>query len=164
MPARGRSARIEDLFGLRSAEFRRKLAVGVALGIVVVAAVASVVAWKLYVDAKARELTDLRARTVAVGALLDQSFSGDVKTLQAVSVAPALVTGDDRAVHRYLARAFPKTSAFTGGVGWIGRDGRVHASSASPTPKIDLSRRLYVQRVGHREAVHHGWPRRASVP
>jgi anti-sigma regulatory factor (Ser/Thr protein kinase) len=146
-PLRGRSARIEDFVGLRSAELRRKLAVGLALGVVVVAAVATVVAWKLYVDAKARDLSDLRGRTVAVGALLQQSFSGDVKTLQAVSVAPAVVKGNDRAVHRYLARAFPKTSTFSAGVGWIGRDGHVRASSVSPTPRIDLLRRLYVRRV-----------------
>jgi anti-sigma regulatory factor (Ser/Thr protein kinase) len=146
-PPRGRSARIEELFGLRSAEFRRKLAVGLVLGVVVVAAVATVVAWKLYVDAKTRELADLRARTVAIGLVLDQSFSGDVKTLQAVSAAPALVTGNDQAVHRYLARAFPKTSTFTAGVGWIGRDGHVRTTSVSPTPRIDLLRRLYVRRV-----------------
>jgi anti-sigma regulatory factor (Ser/Thr protein kinase) len=144
---RGRSARIEDLVRLHSAEFRRRLAVGLALGVVLVAAVATVVAWKLYDDAKARALTDLRARTFAVGAVLDQSFAGDVKALQVVAAAPAVVNGHDRAVSVFLARAFPKTSAFTGGVGWVGRDGRLRASSQTPLSKLDLSSRPYVRSV-----------------
>jgi anti-sigma regulatory factor (Ser/Thr protein kinase) len=146
-PVRGRSARIEDVVGLRSAEVRRKLALGLGFGVVVVAAVATVVAWKLYVDAKARELTDLQARTFAVGAVLDQAFAGDVRTLRAVAAAPAVVNGHDRDVSAYLARAFPKTSTFTGGIGWIGRNGGVRASSFSPKPTFDLSQRLYVRRV-----------------
>jgi anti-sigma regulatory factor (Ser/Thr protein kinase)/GAF domain-containing protein len=144
---RHRSARIEDLVGLRSAQFRRKLALGLALGVVVVAVVASVVAWKLYVDAKARALTDLHARAVAAAAVLDQSFAGDVKTLEAVAAAPAIVDGHDRQVSLYLARAFPRPSAFTGGIGWIGRDGRLRASDLLPVPKLNLSDRLYVRRV-----------------
>src|SRR5215470_2948085 len=109
-----RSARIEDLAGLRSAENRRRLAVGLAVAVVVVAGVATVVAWKLYDDARSRALTDLRARTVAVGAVIDQAFAGDTATLEAVAKAPAVVSGKDAAVGAYLARAFPRSSTFTG--------------------------------------------------
>jgi len=144
---RRRSTRIEDLVGLRSAEFRRTLAVGLGLGVVLVAAVATVVAWKLYDDAKTRAVTDLRARTVAIGAVLDQSFAGDVKALQAASLAPAVVAGDNRQVGRYLARAFPRSTAFTGGIGWVGLDGRLRASGDAPKPTVDLSHRLYFRRV-----------------
>src|SRR5262249_20109886 len=146
-PVRRRSTRIEDLAGLRSAEFRRKLAAGLAFGVVVVAVVATVVALKLYDDAQARAVDDLRARTGAIGAVLDQAFAGDVKTLQAVSAAPAVVNGKDKQVDAYLARVFAKGSSFTGGVGWIGRDGHVRASTVTPKTTIDLSHRLYVQRV-----------------
>src|SRR5262245_35540136 len=83
--SRRRGVRIEELAGLRSAEARRRLLVGLTVAIAALAAVAAVVAWKLYDDAKSRALTDLRARTVAVGAVLDEAFAGDVSMLAAVA-------------------------------------------------------------------------------
>jgi len=147
-PSRRRSARIEELTGVRSAEARRRLAIGLTLGVVVLAGVAGVVAWKLYVDAKSRALTDLRARTVAVGSVLDTAFAGDVSILQAVASAPAVTNGRTADVRTYLARAFANSKTFTGGVGWVGLDGKIRASTAHRTPRgVDLSKRLYVRRV-----------------
>jgi anti-sigma regulatory factor (Ser/Thr protein kinase) len=145
---RRRSARIEDLVGLRSAEVRRRLVIGLVVAVLVLAAGATLVAWKLYDDAKTRALTDLHARTVAVGAVLDASFAGDVSTLTAVSKSPDVVGERDGQIKSYLARAFPKGGPFTGGVGWIGLDGHVHASTTPAVrPTLDLSSRIYVRRA-----------------
>ncbi len=160
-----RSARIEDSVGLRSAEVRRRLVLGLVAAVILLAVVATLVAWKLYDDAKARALTDLRARTVAVGAVLDTAFAGDVSTLTAVSKAPAVVGERDRQIASYLARAFPKGTAFTGGAGWIGLDGHVHASSNSNAADAGpLLARLRPPHDRDPEAVRQRRARRPSRP
>jgi serine phosphatase RsbU (regulator of sigma subunit)/anti-sigma regulatory factor (Ser/Thr protein kinase) len=143
-----RSRRIEELVRTRSSEFRRRLAIGFAIAVVVLAAVATFVAWRLYDDAKARALTDLRARTVSIGAIFDQAFIGDIATLGTAAQAPAVVHGQSGPVKAYLVRAFPRTGTFTAGVGWVGADGKLNVSNvpASP-PGLDLSSRAYVSRV-----------------
>src|SRR4029078_4571955 len=95
---------------------RVSLLICLTVAVVALAAVAAVVAWKLYTDAKTRALTDLRARTVAVGSVIDQAFAGDVATLSAVAKAPAFLHERRSDVQSYLVRAFPKsTSPFTSG-------------------------------------------------
>jgi len=122
--------------------------VGVGLAVLLLAGVSVALAWRQYDDAKSKAVTDLRARAVAVSAVLDSAVAGDVFALETGARAPVIVSGKPAAIAPYLARAFPSTSPFTGGVGWIDRRGRLRASiESSSVPGLDLSRRAYVRRA-----------------
>jgi serine phosphatase RsbU (regulator of sigma subunit)/anti-sigma regulatory factor (Ser/Thr protein kinase) len=148
MSTRGSPSPIEGVAGRGPAAFRRRMIGGVGVAVLLLAGVSVVLAWRQYDSAKSRALTDLRARVVAGGMVLDAYFAGDVSTLSTAAAAPDVVAGKTAPMTTYLARAFPKRRVFTGGVGWVDRAGTLRASSIdSSASGLDLSGRAYVSRV-----------------
>src|SRR5262249_32944890 len=79
---------------------------------------------------------NLRSRTVVAAALVDTAFSGDVSSLQAVAAAPAFVHLDRTAMAAYLRRLQPLLArSFSGGIGWIDRQGMAEVSSNATRPR-----------------------------
>src|SRR5579863_4668874 len=95
-PGHGRAhpTPIEGLIGRTSASFRRRMVLGTAVGVVVLAGVAVLFAWRQYDRAKSSALSDLQARVASVGGVVDVSFTGDIALLRTAAQSPVVVSGD----------------------------------------------------------------------
>ena len=132
-----------------SASSRRRLIAAAVVAVLVLAAIPIVLAWTEYGDAKTRATKDLQARAVAVGALVDTYFAGQVSTLDSIAKAPAVLSRRPRDMTAYFRRLAPAGNPpFTGGVAWVDRSGTVRASSLPPRAKpLNISDRPYFRRV-----------------
>ena len=131
------------------AQRRRLLTAGVATT-VALAALAGFFAWRQYGDGKQHALNELDARVVLASTVFDTYFSGELSTLRSIAASPPVVSGSASAMRSYFRRLRPaEEAAFTGGIGWIDRNGRVVASS-TPTrsgPAINVADRGYFRAV-----------------
>jgi len=119
---------------LTSGTQRPRLLVGGIVAVLALAALAGVFAWRQYDDGKRHALNELDARVVLAATVFDTYFSGELSQLRSIAETAAVRAGNAPAMTAYFRRVQPKKgSAFSGGLGWIDRDGRVRASSA-PTP------------------------------
>ena len=102
-----------------------------------------------YDDAKTQAENDLRARVVAVAALVDTSFTGQIQTLSSIAKAPSVVGQQLPRMGSYFRRVnLPGAAPFTGGIGWIDRDGFVRATNRRGSePSGSLANRDYFQAV-----------------
>src|SRR5262245_52485582 len=90
----------------------------------------------------------MQARVVAVSAIVDTYFQGQVGTLDAIAQARAVVDQRVPALDAFLERlAPPRNRTFSGGIGWVDRSGTVRASSKAGRRPVDVSDRLYFRRV-----------------
>lgn len=113
-----------------STSFRRRLIIGTAVGVLLLAGISITLAWRQYDDAKSRAVTELDARVVAVSALIDASFGGQIATLESIAKAPAVVDEQLPRMDSYFARVDPKGSrVFSGGLGWLDTHGVARASN-----------------------------------
>ena len=127
--------------------FRRRMIAGATVAVLLLAGISIALAWRQYEDARTRALQDLQARVVAVSAIVDTSFAGQIGTLNAMAKAPSVVNHEAALMRDYFGRVNPRTTPeFSGGVGWIDRKGMVRASS-NPGATTNLSKRLYFRRV-----------------
>jgi anti-sigma regulatory factor (Ser/Thr protein kinase) len=139
---------IDGLLYQGVASFRRRMIAGATVAVLVLAGISIALAWRQYDDARSRAMKDLQARVVGVSAIVDTTFSGQIATLNAISLAPSVVSQESLRMADYFKRVNPsKAPQFSGGIGWIDRKGLVLASS-NPSGRItDLSKRLYFRRV-----------------
>src|SRR4051794_3644855 len=127
---RGHVDSIDGLLYQGVASFRRRIIIGATLAVLLLAGISGAVAWRQYDDARARAANDLKARVVAVSAVVDSSFAGQISTLDAIAKAPSVVNVEAALMSAYFRRINPKRhAAFSGGLGWINRKGLVEATS-----------------------------------
>ena len=138
-----------DVLQRDSAALRRWIIVGGCVAVLLLAGLSIVLAWQQYDDAKAQAESDLRARVVAVAALVDTSFTGQIQTLSSIAKAPSVVGQQLPRMGPYFRRVSPPGDApFTGGIGWIDRDGFVRATNRpGPGPSGSLANRDYFRAV-----------------
>jgi anti-sigma regulatory factor (Ser/Thr protein kinase) len=128
--------------------FRRRLIAVAALAVVALAAVSGFLAWRQYRDNQHRAVTDLNARVVLVGGIIDTGVAGGISTLQAVADAPSVRAADTALMSRYFKRVKAGGGKlFTGGIGWIDAAGDVGASSSTSTSRGNVADRQYFRQV-----------------
>ena len=71
--------------------FRRRMIAGATVAVLLLAGISIALAWRQYEDARTRALQDLEARVVAVSAIVDTSFAGQIGTLNAMAKAPSVL-------------------------------------------------------------------------
>ena len=128
---------------------RRRLLFGALLAGLALVGVAGGLAWHQYDDARRIAVNDARARVILAGTIIDTYFSGELATLASIAQSASCrrVT-PPRCAPTSSAFSRRRASAFTGGLGWIDRNGIWRVSGdASPTVPLDLSDRSYVKTV-----------------
>lgn len=120
-------------------------------GVLVLVAVAAFLAWQQYGDTRDAAMNQSRSRAVLAGTIFDTYFTGQIATLKAMAAAPAVVAENEAAIGTYLKRVQPsdEQGGFTGGVGWIDRDGFSRASSNATTSvePVSVADRSYFKAV-----------------
>ncbi len=147
-PARGQPSPLEGL-ERDSASSRRRLIAAALAAVLLLAGITVALAWNQYDDAKSRAAKELRARAVAVGALIDTYFDGQVSNLDSIAKAPAVVEQDFPQMSEFFRRlAPPGNPPFSGGIAWVDQSGTVRASSLAARAKpINISDRQYFRRA-----------------
>jgi anti-sigma regulatory factor (Ser/Thr protein kinase)/GAF domain-containing protein len=138
-----------DVLQRDSTALRRWIVVGVCIAVVLLAGISIALAWQQYNDAREQAKSDLRARVVAVAALVDTSFAGEIQTLSSIAKAPSVVELQLPRMRPYFRRVSrPGAEPFTGGIGWIDRAGIVRATNLpGPGSSGSLANRDYFRRV-----------------
>src|SRR4051794_16827083 len=90
-PVPGDARNIEDAFARRGVAYRRHLAIGALLAVLLLVAVAGSLAWGQYQDGQRTALGNLKARAVLAGSVIDGHFGGELATLRSIAQAPAVV-------------------------------------------------------------------------
>jgi serine phosphatase RsbU (regulator of sigma subunit)/anti-sigma regulatory factor (Ser/Thr protein kinase) len=91
----------------------------------------------------------MRARVVLASTVFDTYFAGRLSALSAMAASPAVVRSDYEAVRAYLVRVQSRRpKLFTGGIGWLDREGviRVSSEEARP-PAVTYADRSYFRAV-----------------
>ena len=115
---------------------------------VVLAGISIVLAWRQYDDAKSRALNDLDARVVAVSALVDTSFGGQIASLNSIAKSPAVVARQTPKMTAYFKRLeAPGSRLFSGGLGWIDRQGQERAAARAVRQRWEPLRPRYFKQV-----------------
>lgn len=123
---------LDVALGRQGRAFGRRLAIGAFVVIALLAALATTLAWRQYVDGKERALSEVRARAVLAATIFDTYFTGQTSTLRSMADSPTVVSGDVAAMRDYFARVQRRNPRlFTGGIGWIDRRGVARASSTT---------------------------------
>jgi serine phosphatase RsbU (regulator of sigma subunit)/anti-sigma regulatory factor (Ser/Thr protein kinase) len=142
---------IEDVFARGGVVYRRHLAIGALLAVLLLVAVAGTLAWGDYKEAQRTALGNARARTVLAGSVIDSYFGGELATLRSIASSPPVVGRDAASMQRYFARLQPAAGhgLFSAGLAWIDGRGvaRVAAVRGADTRHPDLSDRSYVWNV-----------------
>jgi serine phosphatase RsbU (regulator of sigma subunit)/anti-sigma regulatory factor (Ser/Thr protein kinase) len=128
---------------------RGRFAAGAVLVVAALAAGAVLLAWRQYDDGKQHALNEARARVVLAATVFDTYFGGEVGTLESIAKSPVVVAGNRPAMAAYFRSVQPpKGKLFTGGLGWIDRQGLSRVSTI-PTkgPPISVADRGYFRRV-----------------
>src|SRR5262245_56449621 len=117
-----------DVLQRDSTALRRWILVVGCLAVLLLAGISIVLAWQQYDDAKEQAKKDLQARVTAVAALVDSSFAGEIQTLTSIAKAPSVTAQRAALMRPYFRRVSrPGTEPFTGGIGWIDRNGVLRA-------------------------------------
>jgi anti-sigma regulatory factor (Ser/Thr protein kinase) len=146
---RDRSFPLDGFQYRRAAAVRRRAVAVFAIAVIVLAGTSVVLAWRQYDDAKAKALTDLDARVVAVSGVINASFQGEIATLDAMAKAPAVIGEQTPVMDGYFRRVQPSGGqVFSAGISWIDRTGRLRATSTgAPAKQLLLSDRTYFKTV-----------------
>jgi anti-sigma regulatory factor (Ser/Thr protein kinase)/GAF domain-containing protein len=139
---------------------RRWMLLAGCLAVLLLAGISIVLAWRQYDDAKEQTKNDLRARVVAVAALVDASFTGQIQTLSSIAKAPSVTEQRVTLMAPYFRRVSRLgAEPFTGGIGWIDRTGKVRATNRRESgAAVSVANRDYFRRVvaTHRSYVSAG--------
>ena len=117
------------------------------IGVAVLAAVSVFVIWRQYGDDKHRDVTDLNARVVLVGAVVDSYLSGGISTLDSIAAAPSVVESSADADERVLQAAARRTEAGSSTAASAGSTARGKVMASSSGVSLNVADRLYFQRV-----------------
>ena len=145
-----RPPEIEEAFDRDGRAYRRHLATGSLLAVLVLVVVAGALAWEQYSDARRSALAGQRARALLAGSVIETSLRGELSTLKSIAGAPSVVTRDLPAMRRYLARLQTAHHlTFSGGLGWIDARGRIRVATVGEAGarSLDVSDRGYFRRV-----------------
>jgi serine phosphatase RsbU (regulator of sigma subunit)/anti-sigma regulatory factor (Ser/Thr protein kinase) len=129
---------------------RRYVPLAVLVAVLALVALAGVLAWRQYDDARLVEMNEVRAHVALGSAVVETSFVGDIATLKAVARAQAVVDGDQAGMLAYFRRVAPADrTLFPGGFAWIDAKGvsRVSSTLTKLAPPVDVSDRTYFTRV-----------------
>ncbi len=127
--------------------FRRRLIGGAMIAVLIFTGVSAALAWRQYRDDKHRAISDLNARVVLVGGVVNSYLAGGVSTLGAMSEAPSVVRMKPALMASYFHRvARSGGTIFSGGIGWADRSGEVVASSSGGKP-VSVADRVYFKTV-----------------
>jgi serine phosphatase RsbU (regulator of sigma subunit)/anti-sigma regulatory factor (Ser/Thr protein kinase) len=147
----GRARNLEDAFARRGVAYRRHLAVGALLAVLLLVAVAGTLAWGQYQDAQRTALAEARARAVLAGSVIDAHFAGQLATLRSIAGSPPVVASNTSSMRRYFDRLQPRVghAMFSAGLVWVDGDGvaQVSAVRGRAVRQRDLSARTYVWNV-----------------
>jgi serine phosphatase RsbU (regulator of sigma subunit)/anti-sigma regulatory factor (Ser/Thr protein kinase) len=150
-PVPGEARNIEDAFARRGIAYRRHLAIGALLAVLLLVAVAGSLAWGQYQDAQGTALANARARAVLAGSVIDARFSGELATLRSIAGSPTVVRHSAGSMQGYFERLQPKAGqgVFSAGLVWVDGNGIAQASAVPGTAARhpDLSGRSYVWTV-----------------
>ena len=138
-----KSARSHEL---SPASARRWLPLLALAALLLFAGVGGAPAWRQYRDSQRADLKDARAKAAVAATVFDLIFAGEIGTLQSISQAPVVMKTDEPEMLTYFKRVLAKNGKlFTGGLGWIDRQGKVRVSTNSqrPRPLADVSDRAY---------------------
>src|SRR4051794_12792345 len=141
---------LEAALGGAASRFRRRLVLVALAAVMLVVAVSALLAWRQYEDQKTRSVAELHARVVLASTVFDTYFAGQLSILRSVAKAPAVVAGDEPAMRAYFKRLQSgKAKAFTGGIGWIDRQGvsRVSSTMAPGSAPLSVADRSYFKAV-----------------
>jgi anti-sigma regulatory factor (Ser/Thr protein kinase) len=142
----GGTGPVERLVLRTPTTFRRRLIAGAVIGVAVLAGISALVIWRQYRDDQHSAVTDLNARVLLVGAVVNSYVSGGISTLDSIAAAPAVVTISPKAMDAYFKRLAARNGQiFNGGIGWVNSSGLVAASSSGVS--VNVADRLYFQRV-----------------
>jgi serine phosphatase RsbU (regulator of sigma subunit)/anti-sigma regulatory factor (Ser/Thr protein kinase) len=141
----------EDVFARGGIAYRRHLAIGALLAVLLLVAIAGTLAWGQYKDAQRTALGNTRARAVLAGSVIDSYFGGELATLRSIAGSPPVVGSDTASMRRYFTRLQPAVGhgLFSAGLAWIDRQGvaRVAVVRGADAHHPNLSSRSYVANV-----------------
>ena len=141
---------LADALASGGVRYRRHLAIGALLAVLVLVAIAGSLAWGQYQDAQQSALGNQRARAVLAGSVFDTYFRGELAALGSIAVAPPVVRRDTSSMRRYFGRLQRRDGgAFSAGLGWLDSKGfaRVSTVDRSSARTLDLSDRSYFWNV-----------------
>ena len=93
---------------------------------------------------------ELQARVVLASTVFDTYFAGQLALLSSIAASPSVVTTDQVAMRTYFTRLESgKAKPFTGGLGWIDRQGvsRVSSNRRTGAPPLSVADRSYFKAV-----------------
>jgi serine phosphatase RsbU (regulator of sigma subunit)/anti-sigma regulatory factor (Ser/Thr protein kinase) len=141
---------VADLVGdRRGLARRRRVAAGAVLVVAALAAGAVLLAWRQYDDGKQHALNEAHARVVLTATVFDTYFAGEFGTLESIAKSPPVEARNLPEMAAYFKSVQPPAGRlFTGGLGWIDRQG-ISRVSTTPTKgaPVDVADRGYFQRV-----------------
>ena len=147
---------LEAALGGASSQFRRRLGAGALVILTVVVGVSALLAWRQYDAEKKKDLVEMKARVVLASTVFDTYFAGQLGLLSSIAASPSVVSADQVAMRTYFTRLESgKAKPFTGGLGWIDRQGVSRVSSNRRTGAAAVERRRQVVFQGRRR---HGRP------
>ncbi|MDX6630738.1 MAG: hypothetical protein QOH00_2984, partial [Gaiellales bacterium] len=142
---------IEDADARRGVAYRRHLAIGALLAVLLLVAVAGTLAWGQYKDAQRTALGNARAGAVLAGSVIDAHFGGELAALRSIAGSPPVVLHDTGSMRQYFDRLQPSTGRrmFSAGLVWVDGNGiaRVSATRGAAALHRDLSGHAYVWNV-----------------
>jgi len=143
---------LDAVFGRRASTFRRRLAASALAATVILVVLGSFFAWKQYEDGKDKALTDMRTRVVLGATVFDTYFAGQIATLNSIAAAPSVVDMDTKRMAAYFkniqSHGQGAQPLFTGGLGWLDRDGNSRVSDRFPNGSgSNVSDRAYFKAV-----------------
>ena len=115
-----------------------------------VVGVSALLAWRQYDAEKKKALVELQARVVLASTVFDTYFAGQLGLLNSIAASPAVVAADQPAMRAYFTRLESgKAKPFTGGLGWIDRQGvsRVSSNRRTGAPPLSVADRSYFKAV-----------------
>lgn len=141
---------LETALGGASSAFRRRLGAGALVVLTLVVGVSTVLSWRQYDQEKQKALKEMQARVVLASTVFDTYFAGRLAILNSIAASPAVVEADEPAMRAYFARLEDgKAKSFTGGIGWIDRQGfsRISSNRRPGVPAPTVADRSYFKAV-----------------
>ena len=136
---------IEDSFGRGGAVYRRHLAIGALLAVLVLVVVAGGLAWGQFKDSQNTTLANQRARAVLARSVIDTYFRDQFANLRSIAGSPSVVGRNIPAMQRYVSRLQADDPAFSAGIAWIDRAGtaRVSGVRQAAAARLSVANRAY---------------------
>ena len=141
---------LEAALGGASAQFRRRLGAGALVILTLVVGVSALLAWRQYDAEKKQDLVEMKARVVLASTVFDTYFAGRLGLLSSIAASPSVVSADQSAMRTYFKRLESGNGKpFTGGLGWVDREGvsRVSSNRRNGAPSLSVADRSYFKAV-----------------